>query len=229
MEENTPTDFLELRQKAEDHLAKQPVSKTPKLSEGDLMKLLHELQVHQIELEMQNEELIQAKEQALSDMGKYTDLYDFVPSGLLTISDTGIIINLNYNAAKLLGNNRINLKNTPFIQYVHPDGITLYNQLFKNAFKSDSKKPTELLLISKTETPTCVHVDTIASEIKNQLWITLVDITDLKRKEEKARIKLNDLKEINNHFLCRELKLMEIKEEVNNLLLKLGCEEQYLI
>jgi len=229
MKENTPADFFELRQKAEEYLANHPLSPVSNLTEVQLLKLTHELHVHQIELEMQNEELIQAKKQAISDMENFVNLYDFVPSGIITLSDKGIILNLNRLAAKLLCNDRRSLKNTPFIHYIHPKGIMLYNQLFNTVFVPDSKKVSELFLLSNTGTPTCVHIDTIACKKNKQFSITMYDITDYKRQEEEAKIKLNDLKEINNYFHYRELKLMDIKDEVNALLIIAGCEEQYLI
>jgi len=68
-----------LRQKAEDQLVKQQTNRALSYTETDMLKLIHELEVHQIELEMQNEELTIAEE-------KYIELYDFAPSGYLTIS-----------------------------------------------------------------------------------------------------------------------------------------------
>jgi len=229
MKENAPPDFSKLRKEAEKHLAKNPLKENSNLKEGDLMKLEHELHVHKIELEMQNEELIRTKNQAIRDIEKHVDLFDFIPSGIITISDKGMILNINYMAAKLLDNDRRKLKNTPFIDYIHPKSRLIYNQSFSNGIPSVLKKPIELFLLSKIGTPTCVVIDTIPNENTNHFSFTLFDITDYKRQEEALSIKLNDLKEINNHFLCRELKLMEIKEEVNNLLKKVGCDGQYLI
>ena len=229
MNENTPSDFSKLRKEAEGHLAKNPLKGNSDIPQGDLLKLEHELQVHKIELEMQNEELIRTKNQAISDIEKHIDLYDFVPVGIITISDKGIILNLNYLAAKLLNNDRSKLKNTPFINYIDYRSILLYKQFFNNAFNADLKKPTELFLLSKTGTPTCVVIDSISYENSNQFSITLFDISDYKRKEELTRIQLEDLKEINKYFLYRELKLIDIKDEVNTLLVKAGCDKQYLI
>jgi len=191
----------------------------------------HELEVCQIELEMQNEEFTRENERTTIELEKYINLYDFGSSGFLTISSDGIIVDLNFVAAKLLCKDRRSLKNTPLRLYIHPRGLTIYNQLLNdnNAFKSDSKKAIELFLLSMTDIPTCVLIDTIASENNKHFSITMVDRTDYNRLEEQAKFKLNDLKEINNYFLCRELKLMEIKDEVNNLLIIAGCEEQYLI
>jgi hypothetical protein len=95
-----------LHQKAEDLLkgsaaindrsTDPPVNtSTTKLSEAETRKLIHELKVHQIELEMQNEELIQAKRQADIYIRKYAELYDFAPSGYFTLSAEGDICELN--------------------------------------------------------------------------------------------------------------------------------------
>ena len=71
--------------------------------ESDFKKLLHELQVHQIELEMQNEELIKANETAETALRKYTMLYDFAPMGYFTLEEDGTICDLNFTAAEMLG------------------------------------------------------------------------------------------------------------------------------
>ncbi|MEY4052333.1 MAG: hypothetical protein RIR64_1318, partial [Bacteroidota bacterium] len=83
-------------------------------SEVEKLKLIHELEVHQIELELQNEELLLAKQQADSAIEKYTELYDFSPSGYFTISREGIIIDANLTGSVMLGVERINLIQTKF-------------------------------------------------------------------------------------------------------------------
>ena len=83
-----------LRRKAEELLKKRP-SASSKLSEADILKLIHEFEVHQIEIEMQYEELILAREQAISAAEKYIELYDLAPSGYFTLSPGGQIIKLN--------------------------------------------------------------------------------------------------------------------------------------
>jgi hypothetical protein len=76
------TDAQILRLKAEEKLKKNEKTGKPVI-EADVKKLLHELQVHQIELEMQNEELREANETAETALKKYTILYDFAPVGIL--------------------------------------------------------------------------------------------------------------------------------------------------
>ena len=78
--ENKPIKNSSLRKKAEEFYNTQHSISEGKLSETETLKLIHELEVHQIELEMQNEELLHAKKQAEIDSIKYSELYDFAPS-----------------------------------------------------------------------------------------------------------------------------------------------------
>src|SRR5512133_2548526 len=100
-----------LRRNAEELLNKRPSKSLSPLSESDALILLHELEVHQIELEMQNEELVLAKEQAELAAEKLSALYDFAPSGYFTLSKDGTIIELNLSGAQMLGKDREYLVN----------------------------------------------------------------------------------------------------------------------
>ena len=76
--------------------------------------MVHELQVHQIELEMQNEELKRAKQETEDALAKYSDLYDFAPVGLIHLLCAGMIQEVNLVGWSLLGVERRNLMNRPF-------------------------------------------------------------------------------------------------------------------
>ena len=106
------TDAALLRKKAEELLQRKDKAclvSTDATSEADILKLIHELQVHQIELEMQKEELVIAKEKAELAEEKYTELYDFAPSGYIALSKIGEILELNFAAANMLGKERSKL------------------------------------------------------------------------------------------------------------------------
>src|SRR5580704_7250259 len=97
----------QLRRRAEDRLRERPrnqrsTAAVPK-SNADTKRLLHELQVHQIELEMQNAELRQARDELELALDNYTDLYDFAPSGYFTFAPTGAILQANLTGATLVG------------------------------------------------------------------------------------------------------------------------------
>ena len=70
---------------------------------SDTRRLVHELQVHQIELEMQNEELMQTRAELEAALRQYTDLYDFAPVGYFTLARDGTILQVNLAGANLLG------------------------------------------------------------------------------------------------------------------------------
>jgi PAS domain-containing protein len=94
------TDYPNLRQRAEEFLDRNPEAAN-KIPAGDLHKLIEDLHVHQIELEMQNEELRRAQLEIEKVRDRYSDLYDFAPVGYFTISDKGIILEANLSGARL--------------------------------------------------------------------------------------------------------------------------------
>src|SRR5512145_1072488 len=100
----------ELRRKAEARLSKKK-DKTQPLTRADTWRVVHELQVHQIELEMQNEELMRARAEVEEAYRQYTDLYDFAPVGYFTLGQDGTIRQVNLAGANLLGVERDKLIN----------------------------------------------------------------------------------------------------------------------
>src|SRR5579871_3488190 len=89
-------------------------------SEADAQRLVHELQVHQIELEMQNGELEEARNKMEVLLADYTDLYDFAPVGYMSLNEQGQILKVNLTGAALLGVGRSRLLNRPLPAYVAP-------------------------------------------------------------------------------------------------------------
>src|ERR1035441_10209424 len=94
-------DAAKLRRHAEARLRGRP-ARDPQ-AETDPRRLLHELQVHQVELEVQNAELQEARTRMEARLEKYTDLYDFAPVGYFSVDDRGRIIEANLTGAALLG------------------------------------------------------------------------------------------------------------------------------
>jgi len=226
-QENDKSEAKKLRQKAEEELRTRKSTNT--FSEVDNLKLMHELQVHQIELEMQNEELVKAREHAESAMEKYVDLYDFAPSGYITLSEEGEITDLNFSAAIMLGNDRIHLKNKRFGLYIAPESLNLFNEFFEKLFKFREKQSCELLLKSSSDKPCYIHVDALVSNETNSCQITMIDISERKKMEIELKKALDHYEELNRYFLDRELRMIDLKKEINELLIKSGCEQEYLI
>ena len=115
-----PESVRSLRRKAEKLLSEAP-EKLALMPEMDLHKLVHELSVYQIELEMQNEELRRSQEQLEESRSEYAELYDFAPVGYLTFDKTGLITRANLTACSLLGIERSHLVKKPFALFIHPD------------------------------------------------------------------------------------------------------------
>jgi PAS domain-containing protein len=100
---NSP-DAAEMRRQAETMLNKRKnKASAPPATEAETLRLVHELEVHQIELEMQNEQLRQAHEESEVLQRRYFDLYDLAPVGYLTVNEKGTILQANLTAAKMLG------------------------------------------------------------------------------------------------------------------------------
>ena len=90
-------------------------------------ELLHEFQVHQIELEMQNENLRQAYEAVAESRQEYFELYEFAPIGYLTLSQLGLIEKINLTGATLLGENRSQLLQRRFARYINTTDATRWH------------------------------------------------------------------------------------------------------
>ena len=125
-----PTELTaaELRSRAEAALPPEnPETQSPEA----ISKMLHELRVHQIELEMQNEELRRARAELEVSRERYVDLYDFAPIGYLTLSETGMILKANYTFATLLGVARGAVVNQPFSRFIFEEDQDKFYLLHK--------------------------------------------------------------------------------------------------
>lgn len=116
----------ELRKRAEEKAQEIRITAHETRSNEDLNRLLHELQVHQIELEMQNEELRRSQQDLEDSRTRYFDLYNLAPVGYLTLSDRGIIVEANLTCANLLGVTREVLVNQPFSRFIFSDDQDCY-------------------------------------------------------------------------------------------------------
>jgi PAS domain S-box-containing protein len=175
----------ELRRRAEKALREK---KTPPPRAGeDPQKLLHELQVHQIELEMQNEELRHARDQMEAALEKYTDLYDFAPVGYATLDGAGVIRSINLTGAGLLGMERSRLVGRHFGLLVTPESRSTLSAFLGQAMASQGKESFEVPLIGNGTEPRIIRMETVACTLGQECWVAILDITERKRIEEEVR------------------------------------------
>ncbi|WP_394754015.1 diguanylate cyclase domain-containing protein [Crenothrix sp.] len=179
-----------LRSQAELSLTLFPVIEPTKL---ETEHLVHELQVHQIELEMQNEELRQAYTALEESRDRYIDLYEFAPIGYLTLTLEGIIIEINLAGATLLGVERKKLINRHFARFVAEQDQVAWYRLFQGMMRHSAQENQhfDLLLKRNSTSPFHAHFDCLRRESKNTspvLRLALTDISPLKQSQAELRI-----------------------------------------
>jgi len=183
----------ELRSRAESRLPKQgkaPNATTVPKSAADTQRLLHELQVHQIELEMQNAELQASRDRAEGLLGKYTDLYDFAPVGFFSLNKAGRILEANLTGSVLLGVERSRLISRSLRQFVAPTSRPAFLDFLAEVFAGATKQVCEAELL-KGDGATfwaSLHGGGIAlGGPHDERRVAISDITALKQAQETQR------------------------------------------
>jgi len=179
---NSPdTDLAILRLKAEELLKGKAIKTTPDLPEVDALKLIHELEVYQAELEMQNKALELASQQAEKlAADKYNELFDFAPLGFFTLERSGEIIEINLSGAKLLEKERSKLKNNLFDRFVSNNTKPIFNHFLTELFDKKSLESCEVELLTNGNSPVHVHLTGILTESGKLCLVTAADISERK-------------------------------------------------
>jgi PAS domain S-box-containing protein len=174
----------ELRQRAEELFrANQDLIPEASTSE-ETQQLLHELRVHQIQLEMQNEELRSVHAELDASRVRYFELYDLAPIGYLTFGKPGLILESNLAAASMLGIARSKLITQPIKRFFSKDDQDFFYLHRQQAFTSSDPKVAEMLLKRPDGSSFWAHVQAIPA-VDGEYWITLVDISERKKGEER--------------------------------------------
>ena len=196
----------------------------PKDQSWDLDELIYELNVHQIELELQNEELREAQLKLEDSRRKYFDLFNYAPMGYFTLDKRSIILDVNLAGASLLKVGRINLFNHAFIQFIDSDNRNKFHHHIKKVQETGNKETVELKLLTNDGNSFYAHLETIKILDENgnfkEFRIGLTDITKQKKAETALRIrneKINKILnvEIDDHEKG-EIKLEKLIENLKN-------------
>jgi PAS domain S-box-containing protein len=162
------------------------------LSPEAARRALHELRVHQIELEMQNEELRRTEEALEISRARYFDLYDLAPVGYFTLSEQGLILEANLTAAKLLGVPRGTLAKQPLSRFILPEDQDIYYLHRKALLETGAPQAWELRVLKKDAAPFWVRVEATTAQDADgvSIWRAVMsDITERKFDEaEKAKL-----------------------------------------
>lgn len=177
----------DLRRRAESRLATEeplPGEDVPEPAK----RLIHDLRVHQIELELQNQELRRTQEALERSRTRYFELYDLAPVGYLTLSEAGLIQEVNLAAARLLGGSREALIDTPLTQVIVPDDQDIYYHFRHQLGSADELHSCELRLRRVEARSVWVRLEAglvpaTASDMPPHR-IVLIDIDARKRSEQ---------------------------------------------
>ena len=190
-----------LRKKAEELLGRQP-GRAQDATAEDVNKLIHELQVYQIELEMQNDELLRAHVELEESRSKYYDLYELAPTGYFVIDAKGLIREVNLTGTTMLGIERQHLLGTAFSRYVSKDFQGVFHQHCQTALDTQMQQENELKIIRKDKSTFFVQIIGLAQPTPeggmDQCRISVLDISDRVLMEERNRESMEQLKQANH-------------------------------
>mgnify|MGYP001033730974 CR=1 FL=1 len=176
-------DAAELRRRAEAQLRPGTKKNAPGRTEEELQRLVHELQVHQVELEMQNEELRRSRAEVEAWLERYTELYDFAPVGYLTLGRDGAILQVNLAGASLLGVERARLPGRRLAVFLAEADRPVFDLFLEKAFASRAQEVCEVALPREGREPLNLIIRGTASQDGQECRVVLADITERKKIE----------------------------------------------
>jgi PAS domain S-box-containing protein len=186
-----PSKSNSLRQRSERRLVEKHAEGGEPNVMYDTQRLFHELQVHQIELELQNEELSRANAAASAALEKYTDLYDFAPVGYFSLDEKGLMAELNMAGAVLLGVERSRLTGRRFQLFVAPKDRPVFQQFIDRIFSGSGRHYCEVELLRENRGPfwaelagICVPI-TVGSPRLSRIVVSDISARRLAEKEHR--------------------------------------------
>jgi PAS domain S-box-containing protein len=157
---------------------------------AETQRLLHELQVHQIELEMQNEELQRARSEVEEGLSRYTALYEFAPVGYLTLNQQGEIQQVNLTGSRLFGLERSHLMGKRLSIMVDVDSRPAFNAFLAKVFENGGRQTCEVVVRPELASPFAVEFAATAAAASKECRVVATDITARKRSEALMAVRL---------------------------------------
>ncbi len=216
-----------LRNQAEANLAHHPVATA---STRPAEELLHELHVHQIELEMQNEVLRKTQSELEASRDRYVDLYEFAPVGYLTLTPEGMIEEINLTATTLLGKERKDLLHRSFSMLVLERDRERWLRHFLSLKQAGVHGGIDLALQRGHGTLLEAQLDCVRATGETvTVRVALTDIGQRKAAEAAQGQQIEELQRFNRAAVDRELAMIELKRQVNALSRELGREPPFAL
>ena len=206
---NIPDPFRSLRKRAEDLLRANPTD----MASEDIHALIHELGVHQVELEIQNEELRQAQVELAETRDRYVDLYEFAPVGYVTLDNDGKILEANLTAARLLDVEREALLAGNLSNFVAPQSQDDYFLHRREVFSCETKQICELEMRRADGKRPIVRLDSIAfGRDHDRLCRTSLSDVTARKDAEAATSRLN--RELEERVAARTAELQSRTDQL---------------
>lgn len=172
--------------RAEEKVRLDEAADSQTLSLDDARQLIHELQLHRIELERQNEELRRTQQELESSQTRYFDLYDLAPVGYLTLSEQGLIQEVNLAAASMLGVVRNDLLKKPLAGFILPEDQDFYYLRRQQVVETCELQAWEMRMLRTDGSHFWARLQAALSH-NRECWITVIDITRRKQMEDLLR------------------------------------------
>jgi len=179
-----------LRKQAEDKVRDMGETTPAEQSPEEIRRMLHELRVHQIELEMQNEELLRTQTELDAAKVRYFDLYDLAPIGYCTVSDQGLILEINLTGAILLRMNRSEIVGQSISRFILKEDQDIYYHLRKQLIETAKLQSCELRMVRKDDMVIWSNLTAIEGHESDGTTvhrIVVKDITEHKQAEKEKR------------------------------------------
>ncbi|MBU1101786.1 MAG: PAS domain S-box protein [Bacteroidetes bacterium] len=196
MKKTKTTNEKDLRIKAEEQFKSKTGIIPLRSDDLELSRLVQELQIHQIELEMQNDELKKARDEAENLSLKYAELYDLAPTGYFTFDRSGIIEQLNITGSTMLGLPRSRVIRTNFAKYVSQKTKNTFNEFVNQVFKSKNKETCEVFLTHNNGSRILVNIEGLFCEESNKCNSVVMDVTRHRETEEKILLSERKLRSL---------------------------------
>lgn len=162
-----------LRKTAEKRFKEENIARGWPKTEEDILRLVYELEVHQLELKLQNEQLEWAKEELDAKAERYFELYEFAPVGYIIFTYEGVITSINLAGANLLGSERSRLIGRHVQRLLASEYESDFNQLLKKAIASEDKQICDLALPKVAGPQSFVRIEVKASKQKKEFWAVI--------------------------------------------------------